>query len=69
MSDFKVFYDEKQDVLYLGREGQEEEALELAPGVTVELDSSGKLLGLELFNAASLFKNVIKSMERKLKAA
>ena len=59
----------KQDVLYLAREGQEEEVVELAPGVNVELDSSGNLIGVEVFKASSLFRNVIKLMERKLRAA
>jgi uncharacterized protein YuzE len=37
--------------------------------VNIELDSSGQLIGVELFKASSLFKDVIKLMERKLKAA
>ena len=69
MSDFKVFYDEEQDVLYLGREGQEEEAVELEPGVHVELDKSGGVIGLEVFNAASRFRHVIKPMEQRIEAA
>ncbi len=69
MGKFKVFYDEKEDVLYLAKEGQEEEAVEIAPGVNVELDASGELIGVELFNASSLFRDVIKSMERNIKAA
>jgi len=69
MEDFKVFYDEKEDVLYLAKEGQEEEVVELAPGVNVELDASGELIGVELFKASALFKDVIKSMDRKLKVA
>ena len=69
MSDFRVFYDEVQDVLYLGREGQEEEAVELAPGVHVELDKSGQVIGLEVFNAASRFRDVIKPMEQRIEAA
>jgi uncharacterized protein YuzE len=69
MKEFKVSYDEEQDVLYLAREGQEEEVVELAPGVNVELDNSGNLIGVEVFKASSLFKNVIKLMERKLRAA
>jgi hypothetical protein len=32
-SDFKVIYDEKQDVLFLRQEGQKEKAVELAPGI------------------------------------
>ncbi len=69
MAKFKVFYDEKEDVLYLAKEGQEEEVVEIAPGVNVELDASGELIGVELFKASSLFKDVIKPMERKIKAA
>jgi uncharacterized protein YuzE len=69
MSDFKVFYDEKQDVLYFGREGQEEETVALAPGVNVELDKLGNVIGLEVFNAASRFRHVIKPMEQRIEAA
>jgi len=69
MSDFRVFYDEQQDVLYLGREGQEEEAVELAPGVNVELNKAGEVIGLEVFNAASRFRHVIKPMEQRIEAA
>jgi uncharacterized protein YuzE len=69
MGDFKVFYDEEQDVLYLGREGQEEEAVELAPGVNVELNKAGEVIGLEVFNAASRFRHVIKPMEQRIEAA
>jgi len=69
MKGFKVFYDQKEDVLYLGKKGQEEEIVELAPGINVELDGSGELIGVELFNASTLLKDVIKPMERKIVAA
>jgi uncharacterized protein YuzE len=69
MSDFKVLYDEEQDVLYFGKEGQEEESVELAPGVNVELDKSVQVIGLEIFNAASRFREVIKPMEQRIEAA
>lgn len=69
MEGFKVFYDEKEDVLYLAKEGQEEEVVELGPGINVELDNSGNLIGVEVFNASILFKDVIKEMGRKLEAA
>jgi uncharacterized protein YuzE len=69
MKDFRVSYDEKEDILYLAREGHEEEVVELSPGVNVELDASGALIGVELFNASILFKDVIKSMEKKIQAA
>ncbi len=69
MEDFKVFYDGKEDVLYFAKEGQEEEVVELGPGVNVELDNFGNLIGVEVFNASILFKDVIKEMGRKLEAA
>ena len=69
MQDFKVSYDNSEDILYLAKEGEEEEIIELAPGVNVELDSSGNFIGVEVFNASILFKDVIKLMERRLRAA
>jgi len=69
MEEFKVIYDEKEDILFLAREGQEEEIVELAPGVNVELDGSGNLIGVEVFKASNVFKHVIKSMERRSQAA
>jgi uncharacterized protein YuzE len=32
----------------------------------MELDNNGNLIGVELFNASRLFKNVLKPMEKKL---
>jgi uncharacterized protein YuzE len=69
MEDFKVFYDEKEDILYLAKEGQEEEVVELSPGINMELDINGNLIGVEVFKASSLFKDVIKLMEKRLQAA
>ena len=70
MKDFRIYYDEEEDVLYLAREGkEEEEVIEISPGVNVELDKSGKLMGVEIFKASHLFKDVIKIMEKRLRAA
>jgi uncharacterized protein YuzE len=69
MENFNVFYDEKEDILYLGKEGEEEEIVELAPGVNIELDSSGDLIGVELFKASMLLKDVIKPLDKKLRVA
>lgn len=69
MEGFKVFYDEEEDILYLAREGQEEEVVEIAPGVNMELDASGNLIGVEVFKASRVFKDVIKPMEKKLQPA
>jgi len=66
MEDFKIFYDEVEDILYLAREGEEEEVLEVSPGVNMELDASGKLIGVEIFGASMRFKDILKQMEKKL---
>lgn len=68
MEDFKIFYDEAEDILYLAKEG-EEEILEVSPGVNMELDASGRLIGVEIFRASSRFKDVLKQMEKRLQAA
>ena len=69
MEDFKVFYDEEEDILYLAKEGEEAEVVEISPGMNMELDSNGNLIGVELFKASHMFKNVLKPMEEKLQFA
>ncbi|MGH7802566.1 MAG: DUF2283 domain-containing protein [Thermodesulfobacteriota bacterium] len=66
MKKFKVSYDEEEDILYLGREGIEEEVIELAPGVNCEFNKSGKLIGIEIFRASELLKNILEPMEKRL---
>ena len=56
-------------IFYLAKEGQEAEVVELAPGINAELNSSGDLIGVEVFNASSVFKDVIQLMEKRLQAA
>jgi len=69
MEDFKVFYDEEEDILYLAKEGEEAEVVEISPCVNMELDSKGNLIGVELFKASYMFKDVLKPMEKKLQIA
>jgi uncharacterized protein YuzE len=69
MEEFKISYDEDGDILYLAKEGLEHEIVELSPGINLELDDSGKLIGVEVFRASHLFKDVIKLMEKRLQAA
>ncbi|MFZ6017908.1 MAG: DUF2283 domain-containing protein [Nitrospirota bacterium] len=70
MKDFKVFYDEEEeDILYLAKEGEEAEVVELSPGVNMELDNNGNLIGVEVFKASYIFRDVLRSMEKKLQAA
>ena len=69
MSPFNVFYDEKEDILYLAKEGVEHEFVEIAPGVNAELDKNGTLIGIELFNASTLLRNVLSPIVKRAKAA
>ena len=69
MNDFKVFYDEDEDILYLAKEGREVEVVEISPGVNMEIDDDGNLIGMELFKASSVFKDVLKLMEKNLDVA
>ncbi|MFC1895192.1 DUF2283 domain-containing protein [Thermodesulfobacteriota bacterium] len=69
MKAFEVSYDEKEDILYLAKEGLEHEFVEISAGVNVELDENGILIGIELFNASTLLKNVIDPIVKKVKAA
>ncbi len=69
MSNFAVHYDEKEDILYLGKRGQENDVIELSPGVNIELDKGGNMIGLELFKASTLLKGVLQSLGNKVKAA
>jgi uncharacterized protein YuzE len=66
MEEFKVFYDDVEDIFYLAKEGEEAEVVELSPGVNIELDSNNNLIGVELFKACRMFKDVLKLMEKKL---
>ena len=57
MDDFKVFYDEEEDILYLAKAGNESQVVEVSPGVNMELDGNGNLIGVEVFKASLMFKN------------
>lgn len=51
----KVYYDKKTDVLWLNvKSGAEEEYREVSPGIGVELNKKGELLGIEILNASKV---------------
>jgi len=55
----KVHYDKKHDVLYIViKEGVEEEFVEIAEGIILELDSKGNIIGIEIFGASKLMKAI-----------
>ena len=64
-----VRYDAKADAIYiLTGKGSEEEMVEMAPGVNLELNEQGGVIGIEILNASKLFRGITKSMYRQLQA-
>ena len=64
----KVSYDEEDDVLYLAREGEEEVVEEIYPGVNLEFDRDGQLLGIEILKASEVFKEIAVPLRRKVRS-
>ena len=64
----KIQYFEESDVLYyLISEGEEEEAIELAPGVTVELNKEKEIIGIEILDASRFMNTfVAENFQKKL---
>jgi len=55
MKKTKIHYDKKSDILYIVlKNGEEDYAEEVSPFVTVEYDSKGKPIGIEIFKAREL---------------
>jgi len=62
-----VNYDPKSDVLYFGvKKGKEEEFIEVSPGVNVELDENGQVIGVEILNASKVLKPIIAPFRRQV---
>ena len=61
-----INYDAKSDVFYVGvKGGGEEEFREIAPGINIELDKKGEVIGIEILNASKIFKSAILSAKSK----
>jgi uncharacterized protein YuzE len=63
----RVFYDEEEDVLYIAKEGEEEEFVEVQPGINIELDGDRQVIGVEIIKASEVLKEVIEPVRRKIK--
>jgi len=62
-----INYDQKSDVLYIGvKRGIEEDFIEISPGINIELDSKGQVIGIEILNASKVLKSVIKPLQRQI---
>ena len=65
-----INYDYKSDVLYIAaKKGVEEEFIEIAPGINVELDESGKVIGIEILNASKCLKSIAKPLYKHMQIA
>jgi uncharacterized protein YuzE len=66
----RVRYDPATDVFYLvTQEGIEAEFREVIPGVNIEMDEEGKIIGVEILGASRVLRNVLESLYRKKSAA
>ncbi len=55
----KFHYDKEHDILYIVvNEGEEEEFVEIAEGINMELNSEGEVIGIEVFNASQIFEKL-----------
>ena len=58
---------EEEDILYMAKEGQEEEFIELQPGINVELNKDRQVIGIEILHASEVLKEVIEPVRQKIK--
>lgn len=57
----KVMFDQESDILYIvTKTGSEEEFVEVAPGVNVELDDKRNVIGIEIINASRFLSSFVK---------
>jgi len=63
----RSFYDEESDILYIAREGEEEEFVEIQPNVNVELDKEQQVIGIEIIGASEVLKDVLEPLGHKVK--
>ena len=50
------------------KSGIEEEFAEIAPGVSVELDKRGNVIGVEILNASKVLRPVMKLLQKQVSA-
>jgi uncharacterized protein YuzE len=65
-----ISYDYESDVLYIvAKKGMEEEFVEVAPGINVELDDKGRVVGIEILNASKCLKHIAKPLYKHMQTA
>lgn len=58
-------YDEELDLLYLAKQGMEEECVEIQPGVNLEFNKEKEIIGIEILNASKILKEIIEPLREK----
>lgn len=63
-----IRYFEKEDVLHLVfSEEEEANSFEISPGITVELNNEGEIIGVEILNATRFLRDwLLESIQAKL---
>ena len=64
----KSIYDEESDILYIAREGEEEEFVEIQPNINVELNKERQIIGVEIMRASVILKDILEPLRRKIEA-
>lgn len=64
----KMFYFEKEDILHLVMQDEEEaNSVELSPNITAELNAQGELIGLEILQASTFVRDsIMEAVQAKL---
>ncbi len=65
-----VNYDSESDVLYIiAKDGKEDSFVEVVPGINVELNEKGEVIGIEILNASDFLKPVVKPLYEHMQMA
>lgn len=65
-----LHYDSKSDIIYIvTRKGKEEEFIEVAPGINVELNDKGEVIGIEILDASRFLKPIAKPLYQHMQIA
>lgn len=63
-----INYDSKSDIIYImTQKGKEEEFVEVAPGINVELNNKGRVIGIEILNASHFLRPIAKPLYQHIK--
>lgn len=64
-----INYDSDTDVLYIvAKKGMEESTIEISPGINVELDEKGEVIGIEILHASKILKPIVKPLYHQMQS-